>query len=199
MKSKMGEKWPYLVAAGVVVLIIGYVIKTANITPVTVGMVAPDFTLSTVDGKSVKLSELRGKVVMLNFWATWCKPCRQEMPSMEMMYHGFKNMAGSNFDLVAVNENNVFYQGKIKPFLQKFGIDFPVPVDPMGTLDHLYKITGVPETFIIDQKGVVAEHVIGPRDWRMKDSLLTIRNLLDHGPQAPSAYLAVKRDGGSGY
>ncbi|MCL4485221.1 MAG: TlpA family protein disulfide reductase [Nitrospirae bacterium] len=195
----MKEKWPYLVAAAVVVLVVGYVIKTANVKPVSVGMAAPDFTLSTVDGKTVRLSSLRGKVVMLNFWATWCKPCRQEMPSMEEMYHGFKNAAGDRFDLIAVNENNVFYQGKIRPFLQKYGIDFPVPVDPLGKLDHLYKITGVPETFIIDQKGVVAEHVIGPRDWRMKDSLVTVHALLDHGPQPPSAYLAAKKDSESGY
>ncbi|MCL5286002.1 MAG: TlpA family protein disulfide reductase [Nitrospirae bacterium] len=199
MKGGMKEKWPYIVAAAVVVLVIGYVVKTANITPVSVGMVAPDFTLSTVDGKTVHLSDLRGKVVMLNFWATWCKPCRQEMPSMEEMYHGFKNLAGERFELIAVNENNVFYQGKIRPFLTKYGIDFPVPVDPLGKLDHLYKITGVPETFIIDQKGVVAEHVIGPRDWRMKDSLVTVHSLLDHGPSTPAAYLAAKKDAASGY
>jgi len=193
------EKWPYLVAAALVVLVVGYVFKTANITPVSVGMVAPDFTLSTVDGRSVHLSDYRGKVVMLNFWATWCKPCRQEMPSMEEMYHGFKNIAGERFDLIAVNENNMFYQGKIKPFLHQYGIDFTVPVDPMGKLDHLYKITGVPETFVIDQKGVVAEHVIGPRDWRMKQSLLVVHSLLDNGPKAPAAYLSTQKSSDSGY
>jgi peroxiredoxin len=193
------EKWPYLAAVLVVILVVGYVFKTANITPVTVGMAAPDFTLSTVDGRSVHLSNLRGKVVMLNFWATWCKPCRQEMPSMEEMYHGFRNVSGDRFALIAVNENNIFYQGKIKPFLHKFGIDFPVPVDPMGKLDHLYKITGVPETFVIDQNGVVAEHVIGPRDWRMKASLITVHSLLDHGPKSPSAYLSTQKSSDSGY
>lgn len=193
------DKWPYLAAVVVVIFVVGYVFKTANITPVTVGMVAPDFTLSTVDGRTVHLSDLRGKVVMLNFWATWCKPCRQEMPSMEEMYHGFKSVSGDRFDLIAVNENNMFYQGKVKPFLQKFGIDFTVPLDPMGKLDHLYKITGVPETFVIDQKGIVAEHVIGPRDWRMKDSLVTVHGLLDHGPKPPSAYLSVKNSSDSGY
>ena len=199
MNGGMKDKWPYIVAAAVVVLVIGYVVKTANITPVSVGMVAPDFTLSTVDGKTVHLADLRGKVVMLNFWATWCKPCRQEMPSMEEMYHGFKNLAGDRFELIAVNENNVFYQGKIRPFLAKYGIDFPVPTDPLRKLEHLYKITGVPETLISDQKGVVAEHVIGPRDWRMKNSLVTVHNLLDHGPSTPAAYLAAKKDDGSGY
>lgn len=191
--NEIKAKWPYLVAVAVVIVVIGYVFKTANLTPVTVGMVAPDFTLSTIDGKTLHLADLRGKVVMLNFWATWCKPCRQEMPSMEVMSQGFRNAAGDRFELVAVNENNIFYQGKIKPFLQKFGIDFTVPVDPLGKLDHLYKITGVPETFVIDQKGVVAEHVIGPRDWRMKDSLLMVHSLLDHGPETPSAYLAGSR------
>ncbi len=190
----MKEKWPYLVAVAVVLLAIGYVVKTANVTPVSVGMTAPDFDLKTVDGKTVHLSDYRGRVVMLNFWATWCKPCRQEMPSMEEMSKGFRSVAGDRFILLAVNENNVFYQGKIKPFLAKYGIDFSVPIDPLGKLDHLYKITGVPETFVIDQKGVVAEHVIGPRDWRMKDSLLVVHDLLDHGPKTPGAYLAIRKD-----
>lgn len=190
----MKEKWPYLVAVAVVLLAIGYVVKTANVTPVSVGMTAPDFDLKTVNGKTVHLSDYRGRVVMLNFWATWCKPCRQEMPSMEEMSKGFRSVAGDRFILLAVNENNVFYQGKIKPFLSKYGIDFSVPLDPLGKLDHLYKITGVPETFVIDQKGVVAEHVIGPRDWRMKDSLLVVHDLLDHGPKTPAAYLAIRKD-----
>ena len=113
---------------------------------------------------------------------------------MEEMSKGFRSVAGDRFILLAVNENNVFYQGKIKPFLAKYGIDFSVPIDPLGKLDHLYKITGVPETFVIDQKGVVAEHVIGPRDWRMKDSLLVVHDLLDHGPKTPAAYLAIRKD-----
>lgn len=191
--DKIKEKWPYLVAVGLVFLVIAYVVKTANVTPVSVGMQAPDFSLATVDGKSVNLSAYRGRVVMLNFWATWCKPCRQEMPSMEEMSKGFRTVVGDRFVLLAVNENNVFYQGKIKPFLAKYGIDFSVPLDPLGKLDHLYKITGVPETFVIDQKGVVAEHVIGPRDWRMKDSLRVVHDLLDHGPKTPAAYLAAQR------
>lgn len=190
----MKEKWPYLVAVGLVLIAIGYVVKTANITPVSVGVNAPDFDLKTVHGKSVRLSDYRGRVVMLNFWATWCKPCRQEMPSMEEMSKGFRAVAGDRFVLLAVNENNVFYQGKIRPFLIKYGIDFSVPVDPLGKLDHLYKITGVPETFVIDQKGVVAEHVIGPRDWRMKDSLAVVHDLLDHGPKTPAAYLAARKE-----
>ena len=190
----MKEKWPYFVAVGLVLLAIGYVVKTANVTPVSVGMKAPDFDLKTVDGKTVHLADYRGRVVMLNFWATWCKPCRQEMPSMEEMSKGFRTVAGDRFILLAVNENNVFYQGKVKPFLEKFGIDFTVPLDPLGKLDHLYKLTGVPETFVIDQKGVVAEHVIGPRDWRMKDSLVVVHDLLDHGPKPPAAYLAARKD-----
>ena len=190
----MKEKWPYLVAVGLMLLAIGYVVKTTNVTPGSVGMKAPDFDLKTVDGKSVHLSDYRGRVVMLNFWATWCKPCRQEMPSMEEMSKGFRAVAGDRFILLAVSENNVFEQGKVKPFLKKFGIDFTVPVDPLGKLGHLYKIPGVPETFVIDQKGVVAEHVIGARDWRMKDNLLVVLDLLDHGPKSPAAYLAARKD-----
>lgn len=186
------KNWPYFAGVAVFVVVVGYLVVTYRFAPVHVGMEAPDFSLKTLDGDVVRLSDYRGKVVMLNFWATWCKPCKQEMPSMEIMYEGFKKEAGDRFVLIAVNENNVFYTGQVKPFLQSHNIQFTIPLDPLSRLDHRYKITGVPETFVIDQNGVVAEHVIGPRNWIVRKNLETILSLLKKGPQTPKDYLAEK-------
>ncbi|MDA8060572.1 MAG: TlpA disulfide reductase family protein [Leptospirillum sp.] len=184
--------WPQATAVFLILLVLGYYGTTYRFAPLKVGMVAPDFDLESADGKRIKLSDYRGKVVMLNFWATWCKPCKQEMPSMEIMYEGMKEQAGSHFELLAVNENNVFYKNQVAPFLEKHNIHFPVPLDPLNTLDHRYKITGVPETFVIDQNGVVAEHVVGPRNWVVKKNLDSMLTLLDKGPQKPEEYIARK-------
>ena len=192
--------WPYLAGGALFLGILSYLIVTYRFAPVKVGMTAPDFSLKTVDGSPIHLSDYRGKVVMLNFWATWCKPCKQEMPSMEIMYEGMKQKVGDKFALVAVNENNMFYASKVAPFLKSHNIHFLIPLDPFSKLDHLYKITGVPETFIIDQNGVVAQHVIGPRNWIVRQNLEEVLSLLDKGPQTAKDYLAIKaKEADSGY
>ncbi len=190
--SMVKKNWPYFAGAAVFIVVVSYLVVTYRFAPVRVGMTAPNFTLKTVDGTVLRVSDFRGKVVMLNFWATWCKPCKQEMPSMEMMYEGLKKQAGDRFELIAVNENNMFYAGQVKPFLQSHNIQFTIPLDPLNRLDHQYKITGVPETFVLDQNGVVAEHVIGPRNWIVKRNLELILSLLQKGPLTPKDYLAQK-------
>ena len=192
--------WPYLAGGAVFLGILAYLVVTYRFAPVKVGMVAPDFSLKTVDGTPIHLSDYRGKVVMLNFLATWCKPCKQEMPSMEIMYEGMRQKVGDKFALIAVNENNMFYSGKVAPFLKSHNIHFLIPLDPFSKLDHLYKITGVPETFILDQNGVVAQHVIGPRNWIVRQNLEEVLALLAKGPQTPKAYQAIKaKEASSGY
>jgi peroxiredoxin len=192
--------WPYLAGGALFLGVMSYLVVTYRFAPVRVGMVAPDFSLKTVDGAPIHLSDYRGKVVMLNFWATWCKPCKQEMPSMEMMYEGMKQKVAGKFALIAVNENNMFYSSKVAPFLKSHNIHFLIPLDPFSKLDHLYKITGVPETFIIDQNGVVAQHVIGPRNWIVRQNLEEVLSLLDKGPQTPKDYQAIKaKEADSGY
>jgi peroxiredoxin len=125
------------------------------------GTPAPDFTLPDLNGINHTLSNYKGKVVFLNIWATWCQPCKDEMPSMEKLYQKFKD---KDFAMLAVSIDK---DGKksVEPFMKEYKLTFPALLDPEGTTSKLYKTTGVPETFIIDKKGTVIHKVIGPRDW----------------------------------
>jgi peroxiredoxin len=122
---------------------------------------APDLLLSNLAGDDVKLSDYRGKVVFLNIWATWCPPCREEMPSMESLYRKLK---GRNFEMLAVSIDRD--GGKVvRSFAKKYGLTFPVLLDPDNKTYRLYGLIGVPETFIVDKNGVVIHKIIGPQNW----------------------------------
>jgi|SRR5687768_7361105 cytochrome c biogenesis protein CcmG, thiol:disulfide interchange protein DsbE len=150
-------------------------LQSAKYEPLTVGKEAPDFALPNLDDKSVRLSDYRGKVVFLNFWATWCKPCREEMPSMEVLY---KNFDRDGLVVLAVSIDRVTTKKDIPPFISSMNLTFPVLVDSWGQTDKRYKLMGVPETYIIDQQGILREKIIGPRDWTVLDNLHTITGLL---------------------
>lgn len=152
--------------------------------PVGAGGASIDFTLPDLEGKPVSLKDFRGKVVFLNFWATWCKPCEEEMPSMQGLYEGLK---GEPFEIVAVSVDSEGPE-TVRKYADKYGITFRVLHDRKGRVKETYKTTGVPETFIIDQKGFIAEKVWGPRDWSDASSQLTILDLLKNGPQPPESY-----------
>lgn len=147
--------------------------------PVLIGDMAPDFSLSDLAGKEVKLSDFRGRVVFLNFWATWCKPCKEEMPSMEELYQILKE---KDFYMLAVSIDKK--ESDIKPFKEELKLTLPILHDRWGSVDRRYKLTGVPETYIIDQKGILAEKIIGPRDWTRTENVKVILDLLQNGPRA---------------
>jgi peroxiredoxin len=132
-----------------------------------IGEVAPDFKLSALDGKSVRLADYKGRVVFLNIWASWCPPCREEMPSMEALHN---KMKGRPFEILAVS---IDQGGKetVESFTAQFGLTFPVLLDPEGKTYGLYGLTGVPETFIVDKNGVIIQKIIGPQDWMNKQWL----------------------------
>ena len=132
-----------------------------------VGVAAQDFELPALRGDSVKLSDYRGKVVFLNIWATWCPPCREEMPSMESLYQRLK---GREFEMLAVSIDR---DGEkvVSPFAAKYGLTFPVLLDPDSKTYRLYGLTGVPESFIVDKSGVVIYKIIGPQNWMKKEWL----------------------------
>lgn len=155
-------------------------LQSAKYEPLTVGKEAPDFALPDMEDKTVHLSDYRGKVVFLNFWATWCKPCREEMPSMEVLY---KNFNHEEFAVLAVSIDRVTTKKDIPPFINSMHLTFPVLVDSWGQTDKRYKLMGVPETYIIDQQGILREKVIGPRDWTVLDNLQTIVGLLKTSPK----------------
>ncbi|MBA2252053.1 MAG: TlpA family protein disulfide reductase [Nitrospirales bacterium] len=150
-------------------------LQSAKYEPLTVGKEAPDFALPNLEDKNVRLSDYRGKVVFLNFWATWCKPCREEMPSMEVLY---KNFDRDGLVVLAVSIDRVTTKKDIPPFVSSMNLTFPVLVDSWGQTDKRYKLMGVPETYIIDQQGILREKIIGPRDWTVLDNLQTITGLL---------------------
>jgi peroxiredoxin len=126
-----------------------------------VGQLAPDFKLPLTGGGEVKLSDLRGKVVLVNFWATWCPPCKAEMPSMERLYAQMKDRG---FELLAINAE-VDGLEILPEFLQQHPHSFPIPVDTEGEVQAGYGVYRFPESFIIDRDGKIIEHIVGARDW----------------------------------
>ncbi len=126
-------------------------------TPVT-DKAAYDFTLKDLQGKTVKLSDQKGKVVFLNFWASWCPPCREEMPSIERLH---RRLDGKDFIILAVSLD----QGDIHQFVKEGKYSFRILLDPEGRVGREYGVTGIPTTFIIDKKGIIRQKAVGSRDW----------------------------------
>ncbi len=120
------------------------------------GFSAPDFTLQTLDGKSVSLSELRGKVVLVNFWATTCHPCEAEMPTMERVYEQEK---GKGFVVLAVTAEPS--AEAVRAFVQKYGITFTVLLDRNAKVSREYRVYGTPTSFFVDRRGVIRWVVFG--------------------------------------
>ncbi len=136
---------------------------------------APDVSvISLANGSALKLSELKGKVVLLNFWATWCPPCREEIPSM-MKLNSF--MAGKPFQMVAVSIDE---GGKpaIEAFFKETGFSLPTYLDESGASSKSYGITGVPESFIIDKQGVLAKKIIGGFAWDSPEAVSYLEGLM---------------------
>ena len=136
--------------------------------------VAPDFSVTDLRGQAVRLSAFRGKVVFLNLWATWCAPCREEMPSMGRLYERLKDR---DFALLAVSQDE---EGKraVEPFVRELRLAFPVLLDPEHQVGDRYEVTGYPETFLIDRNGRVVEHVIGPRNWMAPEWIARLETLI---------------------
>jgi cytochrome c biogenesis protein CcmG, thiol:disulfide interchange protein DsbE len=135
---------------------------------------APDVVVNGLNGASLQLSSLKGKVVLLNFWATWCPPCREEIPSLIKLN---KAMAGKPFQMVAVSIDE---GGKpaIDAFFRTSGFTLPAYTDPDGRAAKAYGITGVPETFIIDKNGLFLKKIIGPLEWDSSEVVTYLEDLM---------------------
>ena len=136
---------------------------------------APDFTLEDMDGEKRSLSDYRGKVIMLNFWATWCPPCRREIPSMQSIY---KDLGKSGFTVLAVNEfedpDHVFaYTGQLNVFPT-----FPILFDRDSTVSQSYKVKGLPTTVLIDKQGRIVYRAVGGRDFDHPEVRRIVNELL---------------------
>ncbi len=175
---------PYAYAlVGVALLIAVAWMNQDRVQPVTTGTVAPDFEVKTLDGGLARLSDHRGEVVLVNIWATWCLPCRVEMPSMERLY---QQVGEEGFEIMAVSidaELGLFDQdgqvgGDIQAFADSLGLTFPMLHDPSGGIQRLYRTTGVPETFLIGKDGIIYKKVAGGTEWDAPQHKELIQRLL---------------------
>ena len=145
---------------------------------IALGGPAPDFLLSDLQGREIALAAQRGRVVFVNFWATWCPPCREEAPSLQRLYD---QVGSENFEILAVSIDAPSARDEVAEFGREFGLTFPILLDPQKGAHRAFGVTGVPETYMIDPQGRVVERFIGPRDWDDPRYVRTVRRLQESG------------------
>jgi peroxiredoxin len=123
-----------------------------------IGFAAPDFTLDTLDGGSITLSDFRGQPVMLNIWASWCLPCRTEMPAIEKVH---ERLAKKGLVIIGLNATSQDTEAAARSFAQEFGLTFPIALDRDGSATARYQLMGLPSTYFIDRQGIVRDVIIG--------------------------------------
>ena len=185
--SKRSIQGPYLVAALVVAgVVLAAWLARNRIQPVVSGYPAPDFAVADEDGEPVTLSSFDGKVVLLNVWATWCGPCRQEMPSMQRLYDHFSR---DEFEIAAISIDALPGRfdaagnpgGDPAAFARELGLTFPVLLDPSGEIQRTYRTSGVPESFLIGPDGIIYKKVAGSAEWDSEATIDLVRRLAGGG------------------
>ncbi|HJO58879.1 MAG TPA: TlpA disulfide reductase family protein, partial [Nitrospinaceae bacterium] len=139
-----------------------------------VGYLAPGFYLRNLKGNRESLGKYRGQVVVLNFWATWCAPCRVEMPSFENLYRRYRS-EGMTVLAITIDKNA---DAKIKSFVEEYGLSFPVLLDTKGEVERLYPSMTIPFTYVIDRDGRVVARVDGAKNWESEETFEAIEYLL---------------------
>jgi peroxiredoxin len=183
--STLGRYRGYLLALAAYALVAGAILwfRPAAAPPLRLGSEAPEFRLPILEGArpaphtagSRALSELRGRVVFINFWATWCPPCRDEAPSLEKLYRRFRS---EGLEVLAVSIDEAGAVEEVSEFREEFGLTFPILLDPERTAYGAYQVTGVPETFVVSPDGRLVEQVVGPRDWDQPRYATLVERLL---------------------
>jgi len=183
--SFLRKPWtPYAVAllgAGAVVFLAW--MSRGQLDPVISGREAPEFSALDHQGASRSTDDYEGKVLLLNIWATWCVTCKEEMPSMQRLY---EQMEGTEFEILAVSIDAPIGQldlfgepgGDLWAFADSFSLTFPILHDPSGRIAENFRITGVPESFVIDRNGVIFKKVAGPMAWDAPQNVELIERLL---------------------
>lgn len=175
------------VVGGVVLFLAGLVAAGWTVRdrflPVEVGSQAPDFVARDMRGRPVALRELQGQVVLLNVWATWCGPCREEMPSLQRLH---QRLGPRGLRIVAVSVDAA--PGRVSPggqpggdvaaFVRRYGLTFTVWLNPSGEVQQTYRTTGVPESFLIDRDGAIVKKVLGGTEWDSDATVELVERLL---------------------
>lgn len=178
----MTAKQQWMVVLGVIALLAGGAFTASHflrdeLTSVSVGSDAPGFAAKTLTAApSMKtLTDYRGDVILLNIWATWCIPCRTEMPSIEAVHQA---LGPKGLKVVAVSVDNEGEEQKIRDFAREYQLSFEMLHDPSGSIEGIYRTTGVPETFVIARDGTVRKKWIGPEDWNSEGNQRLLQSLL---------------------
>ena len=175
------QQW---IAVGVVLLLVGTGVMVGatllrdELFLISVGSRAPNFTAVTLDSTPVTktIADYRGDVVLVNVWATWCGPCRVEMPSIQKLHETY---APRGLKVVAVSVDNPGFEPVIRTFSDEYALTFEILHDPSGMIRRDWQTTGVPETFIVGRDGVIRKKVIGATDWNSPANRALIELLLD--------------------
>jgi peroxiredoxin len=178
------QQW--LIVAAIVLSLVGALgfgawVLRDQLFPVEVGSRAPAFSAREVDGpRTVRtLDDYRGKVVVLNIWATWCPPCIYEMPSFERLR---RQVPDTNLRIVAVSIDDFVSADSVRNFARALGVTFDILLDSLHRIDRDYQVTGYPETFVIARDGTIRKKWIGPADWSSPANVALIRDLLGNAP-----------------
>ena len=148
-------------------------LRSAGISTRAQGAEPVDFTLPLLDGTDFTLSQQKGKVIFLNFWATWCPPCRDEMPSMEALYQRFKD---SGLEIIAVNLRES--SNDVNAFMNQYKLTFPAALDSRGSVGAMYNVRAIPTTYIIDRRGLIVGQLVGSIDWNTPRVIAAFEALL---------------------
>ena len=157
-KTKQIKRFPFLLVSGIALLIVsgcGASFGDAQVYPQK-GTIAPDFTLSDLDGNLINLADFRGKTVLLNFWATWCPPCRKEMPDIEAVYQGYKDLG---VEVIGIDRKES--KSTVETFVQEGRYSWTFLLDTSGDVFKDYRVSGIPKSFFVDEAGIIREIHIG--------------------------------------
>ena len=186
-ERKQGRGWRIGLAVAIAILIVLGWTQRHRFVPVGVGTPAPEYSAETLDGREVSLESLRGKVVVLNVWATWCFPCVKEMPTLQ---HAYELLKDEGLEVLAVSVDAPVGSldpvgnpgGDVAAFVKEMGLTFTILRDPKRKIDSTFALIGIPSTFVINKRGSIVNKVVGIENWDDEAHLRELRKLLAENP-----------------
>jgi peroxiredoxin len=177
-RVRTGLTWGLITAAIGLLLVFGWSSRGDH-SPLDAGSEAPPYAAVSLAGDSVSLADLRGRVVLLNVWATWCTPCIREMPALERL-HRAHEAEGLSVVAVSVDASTPgLGAADVERFVNDLGVSFTILLDPGGEIENRFRVSGLPMTYLIDRDGRIRQKIVGAREWDEPDITAEIRKLLD--------------------